>query len=185
MIKSIRGFSLIEVTLSLGVLAVALVAIFGLMPVGMTASRDAANDTQVSLIADDACSRVRYYTNRGIYFDGTFARVPLTSGPSPVPTPVPLPTPWTVDAAGTQSISWFYDVNGQYRTEADAGTYSNTYYRVDVNFGATWNAIGTSPTPNPGFLRPVTIKISWPTDTSSGVVIGGASKSVTFSVRKP
>jgi type II secretory pathway pseudopilin PulG len=182
------AFSLVEIALALGVIALALVAIFGLIPVGLNASRDATNDTQTTMISEDVYNRVRLAANRGVYFDGTFARAPLTTGPSPVPTPVSLPAPWTGGAAApAQTISWFYDINGLYRDEAMTGTFSAAYYRVDVQFGSTWAAgVGGAPTPDPGLLRPVVAKILWPVNTTDGTAINSNNNKVfTFFIRKP
>jgi uncharacterized protein (TIGR02598 family) len=44
------GFSLVEVTLALGIAAFCLIAIFGLMPVGVQSSRNAASQTAASNI---------------------------------------------------------------------------------------------------------------------------------------
>jgi type II secretory pathway pseudopilin PulG len=185
--RKTKAFSLVEIALALGVIAVALVAIFALIPVGLNASRDATNDTQTTMIAEDVYNRVRLSVNRGVYFDGTFARVPLTTGPSPIPTPESLPAPWTGGAGATQTISWFYDINGLYRDEAMTGTFSSVYYRVDVQFGASWAAgVGAAPTPDAGLLRPVTAKILWPVNTADGTVINANNNKVfTFFVRKP
>lgn len=57
--RSNRAFSLIEVALALGIIAFALVAILGMIPVGLNASRDAIDDTRTSLIAQDVANRVR------------------------------------------------------------------------------------------------------------------------------
>jgi uncharacterized protein (TIGR02598 family) len=46
-----RGFSLIEVTVALGILSFAMVGIIGLMPVGLGAMRDAIDESTTSLIA--------------------------------------------------------------------------------------------------------------------------------------
>jgi hypothetical protein len=182
-----KAFSLVEIALALGVIAIALVAIFGLIPVGLNSSRDAINDTQTTMISEDVYNRVLLAANRGVYFDGTFARVPLTTGPSPVPTPVSLPSPWTTGVAGAQTISWFYDINGLYRDEAMTGTFSSAYYRVDVQFGASWAAgVGGAPTPDPGLLRPVIAKILWPVNATDGTAINANNNKVfTFFIRKP
>ena len=46
-----RGFSLIEVTVALGILSFAMVGIIGLMPVGLGTMRDAIDESTTSLIA--------------------------------------------------------------------------------------------------------------------------------------
>lgn len=180
-----RGFSLVEVTLAIGIVAFGLLAIFALVPAGSTASRDAANDTSIILITNDLYNRTRATTNRGAYFDGTFARVPLTTGPSPAPTPVPLPAPWSLTSP--QTVTWYYDVSGTYRAEAlnSPGDFSNAFYRADVTFGTTWSAI-PSPTLDLGQLRPVTARIQWPLNPTNGAAANtNNSKFITFYLNKP
>ena len=46
-----RGFSLVEVVLSLGIAAFALIAIFGLLPVGLTSNRDSIDQSAASQLA--------------------------------------------------------------------------------------------------------------------------------------
>jgi len=53
------AFSLIEVTIALGVVAFALVAILGLVPVALRSAREATDDTRSSLIAQDVATRAR------------------------------------------------------------------------------------------------------------------------------
>jgi len=50
--RSKAGYSLVEVTLALLVVAIGLTATFALFPVGLQATREAVNDTEVGLFAD-------------------------------------------------------------------------------------------------------------------------------------
>ena len=52
-----KAFSLVEVTIALGIVAFGLVAVLGLIPVGLNAARDAVSDTRTSQIAQDASIR--------------------------------------------------------------------------------------------------------------------------------
>jgi uncharacterized protein (TIGR02598 family) len=52
----VRGFSLVEVVLALGVIAFALVAILGAFPVGLTTQHSAQDDTRAAQIAADIFS---------------------------------------------------------------------------------------------------------------------------------
>jgi len=54
-----RGFSLIEVTLALMVVAVGLLAVFNLFPSGLRASVDATAETRVANFADEVLSALR------------------------------------------------------------------------------------------------------------------------------
>src|ERR1039457_6141659 len=53
------AFSLVEVTLSIGIIAFALLSIFALIPVGMNSGREAIDATHTSLIAQDLQNRVK------------------------------------------------------------------------------------------------------------------------------
>lgn len=79
------GFSLVEVTLALGILAMAIVPVLGLMPVGMRAIKDAGDDavhTQILQSIQSICRQVesdelpqvlskkRYFDNEGLMVPG-------------------------------------------------------------------------------------------------------------------
>ena len=54
-----RGFTLIEVTLSLLVLSVGLLSIFALFPAGLRFSKEAIDETQAALFAEEVLNGVR------------------------------------------------------------------------------------------------------------------------------
>lgn len=77
------AFSLVEVTLALGVAAFCLIAVFGLMPVGVQANRNATSQTAAtniiaSVIADMRATTsstspqygITFGTAKTLYFDG-------------------------------------------------------------------------------------------------------------------
>lgn len=53
------AFSLVEVSAALALVAFSLLAILGLIPVALKASREAVDDTRASLIAQDAATHLR------------------------------------------------------------------------------------------------------------------------------
>jgi uncharacterized protein (TIGR02598 family) len=53
------GFSLVEIMLALAVIAIGLVAVIGLIPQGIQASRDAADNTLAATIAHDTFNQMR------------------------------------------------------------------------------------------------------------------------------
>jgi uncharacterized protein (TIGR02598 family) len=57
--RSPRGFSLIEVTIALGIFAFALIALFGLLPTGLTTFRSSIDRSVASQIAQNIISEAR------------------------------------------------------------------------------------------------------------------------------
>ena len=104
------GFSLVEVTLSIGIIAVALVAIMALVPVGLNSGRDAIDATHTSLIGQDVQTRVR-----GAVTSATFSAGDVTLQP------------------------WFYNRDGVF-VDVAANGYTSVLYRADAIIHSTWNA---------------------------------------------
>lgn len=52
------GFSLVEIVLSIGIIATVLVGVIGLLPAGLNASREATNHTVVATILEDVHHRL-------------------------------------------------------------------------------------------------------------------------------
>ena len=84
-IVSAAAFSLVELTLALGIAAFCLLAVFGLMPVGVQANRNATSQTAATSILSDVIADLRatpkanatstqfaitFGTARTLYFDG-------------------------------------------------------------------------------------------------------------------
>jgi uncharacterized protein (TIGR02598 family) len=60
------GFSLVEVTLAMAVMAIGLIAILGLIPQGVTSSRGAADNTLVATIVHDIFNATRAQPFAGV-----------------------------------------------------------------------------------------------------------------------
>jgi len=78
------AFSLVEVTLALGIAAFCLIAVFGLMPVGVQTNRNATSQTaatniMAAVVADLRATTtntssqfaITFGTNKTLFFDGT------------------------------------------------------------------------------------------------------------------
>lgn len=104
------AFTLVEVVMVIGVISFALVAIIGVLPAGMNASKDATNQTMVSLILEDVHNRLQLQ--------------PLTPGAAAF-------SPAYFDDRGV-----YISPNPSSPT---AATLANAYYRADVTIG-TWNS---------------------------------------------
>jgi uncharacterized protein (TIGR02598 family) len=57
--RTIAGFSLVEVTIAIGIIGFAFIAIVGLLPVGTRSGADAIDATRTALIAKDVQVRAR------------------------------------------------------------------------------------------------------------------------------
>jgi uncharacterized protein (TIGR02598 family) len=136
------GFTLTEVVISVGVVATAFVAIVGLLPAGLDASRRASNSTVTAAILEDLNNRLKGQP------------LPQVSGSAPA------------TAAASFSPAYFDD-HGVFLDPSVSANNSRRIYRADVQIGS-WSA---QPTGTSG-LRPVTIRLSWPVDPTSGAALG-------------
>jgi uncharacterized protein (TIGR02598 family) len=138
------GFTLTEIVISVAVVATAFVAIVGLLPSGLDASRRATNSTVTAAILEDLNSRVKGEA------------LPQENG-APV--------------VGNASFSpAYFDDHGVYLNPNDTSNNSRRLYRADVQIGV-WNS-GSQPAGTSSWLRPISIKLSWPVDAKSGAAIG-------------
>ncbi|MEA3186317.1 MAG: hypothetical protein QOD99_147 [Chthoniobacter sp.] len=54
-----KGFSLVEITISLGIMAFCLIALFGLLPVGLTSNQTSVEQTKVASVAAGVVTDLR------------------------------------------------------------------------------------------------------------------------------
>lgn len=106
------AFSLVEVTLSIGIIGFALLAIFALIPVGLTAGRDSIDATRSSLIAQDLKIRAQVAATSAVFAAGTDTNL----GP------------------------WFYDREGVF-VQNPANNPASVLYQVTGVIHATWNSV--------------------------------------------
>jgi uncharacterized protein (TIGR02598 family) len=128
------AFSLIEVTLALGVAAFCLIAVFGLMPVGVQTNRNATSQTAATNIIAAVVADLRA-TPRCV---ATSAQFQITLGTGPGCTSAIFPSAATL----------YFDSAGQFTTSPGA----NSGYQLNV----TWN---NSP---PTGLQYADLKVTWP-----------------------
>ena len=155
--KRPRAFSLVEVALALGIIAFALVAVVGMIPTGLQASRDAVDFTRTSMIAQDAAMRL--------------PTMAYTSG-APGATAA-----WFYDQNGH-----YLAVD-----PAAASAYAGAFYRVDVARGAlnsyppNTNPANADPSNTYSTqLLAATATITWPLDPTTGLSTGNPSKKVVY-----
>jgi uncharacterized protein (TIGR02598 family) len=102
------GFSLVELTLALGVAALCLISVFGLMPVGVQANRNATSQTRATNIAAAVTADLRG-TPRA---NRTSAQFGITFG---------------------TNTTLYFNSSGQFTTLLDA----NSHYRLNVRWNIT------------------------------------------------
>lgn len=133
------GFSLIEIMLALAVIAIGLIAIVGLIPRGVQASRDAADNTLAATIMHD--------TFNGIRLSAQSTWPPNTST---VP-PLPLTGPQDIcyDAAGTNQVDCTTSVDRYFHIHLVPQSPSAALLIVGATI--TWSAKSVIP-PNTNFF---------------------------------
>ena len=153
------AFSLVEVTLALGIIAFAFIAILGMIPVGLTASREAAESVATSLIAQDAFTKVQAKLNTESAF-----------------------TTFNVSLSGTppKDYVFFYNTDGGYITDGNdvSKLRSSTQFRAEISGG---NMASYPPNISSDVLKCVTVRISWPINTSTGAALGAGNPKATYS----
>lgn len=130
---TITAFSLVEVTLALGVAAVCLVAIFGLLPVGMQTNHNAVERTSsiqmLSAVAADLLA------------------TPGTAGGTSQQFQINIPSDPSA-AAGTSTL--YFDEHGQFSTSVQ----TDSRYRLVITFAPNSAGIHAATF--------VDLKLTWP-----------------------
>ncbi len=121
----LRGFSLVEVTLALGIAAFCLVAVFGLLSVGLNTSNTSVEQTIATNFLSSVASDLR-----------TAPNPPPTKGQATTTTVYKIAIPATSSTAGAAQTQYL-DANGQPTTSLLNASYDLT---VQVQPGAGRNA---------------------------------------------
>src|SRR5947207_4776009 len=145
-LRRVHAFSLVEVTLAIGVAAFCLLAVFGLMPIGVQTNRNATSQTRATNILSSAVSDLR-------------------NAPVPRPTPSPVSSALygitipAADAAATPTPQIRYfdsegrcscDSAGSQKPNPMTGDCSDTWSpAIQTRYQLTITFPKTSPTPTP------------------------------------
>jgi len=154
--SSVSAFSLVEVTLALGVAAFCLMAVFGLMPVGVETNRNATSQTAATSIIANVVSDLR--------------RAPIPRPPSQQQSSLYRITIPAAGGANTTAQILYFDENGQFASSIAAPSPSPWLprYQLRVTF--------PTPAPNNPAATYADLKVIWPaavdpsTTTPSGSV---------------
>jgi type II secretory pathway pseudopilin PulG len=159
--RRLRAFSLVEVTLALGVMAFCLVALLGLLPVGMNSNRAALEQTAAASIASAVAVDLR---QTPLYVNGS-ANYALTHPKSPrFQIPVPPPTSAQANPAIIHTSFFTEDgtvagASGGNYVDQDAVPSQNPRYRVTSTFYPPINASNPSSQRTATLVR---ILVTWP-----------------------
>src|SRR5882724_6608245 len=141
-LRRLHAFSLVEVTLALGVAAFCLIAVFGLIPVGLKTNRNATSQTGATNIVADVVSDLRG-TPRCAGQSSQFLII-LGTGPGCTPTSTPSPATLYFDSQG--GFSNLLVTNSRYRLKvAWYGSSALRYAQVKVTWPAGADPAITTP----------------------------------------
>ena len=189
------AFSLVEVALAMGIVAFALVAVFGLLSVGVNAARDGGDDMRIGFIMQDVAARVRAEASNlalpadPTKMDLTWNTVYGNQLSYTILGSVSLP----VDSTGQPqaSATAYYTAEGLLVKQSTATAPTANYYKASI-YIQPLNSYPAPMTVSPATGYPflaVTVKVGWPTDHAvNGNVLGAknTAKSVfTFYLPKP
>jgi len=164
-----RGFSLVEVTLALGVAAFCLIVIFGLIPIGLKSNRMAVEQTAANGIISAVTTDLRAIPiSSPPGLSGTSQQFGIVIPAQPI-SPVTTTT-------GT-STTLFFDGNGQFTTALGA----DSRYRLTATCYSTVPNPLPSPLPASGTsfrtATRVNLQVTWPAAAS---VQNAEGSTVTF-----
>src|SRR5436190_6127195 len=176
-----RAFSLVEVTLALGIAAFCLIAVFGLMPIGVQTNRNATSQTRatniMAAVVADMRATPKDYNNSKTYYAGDsvlrngicYGAIATTTG-----NPPPNSTYWTARSPCPQfgiifgtSKTIYFDSEGQFATSIGPAS----RYQLNVTF--PWTS---------GNVSGANLKVTWPAaaDPSTTTPSGSAELFAAF-----
>ena len=155
-----RGFSLVELALSLGVAAFCLIAVFGLLPVGIQSQRNATSQTAaagiIASVEADLRATPPTTPNRGVATTSVQYQIPIPANP--------------VTSATTPS-ALFFTQEGTFSTTAQA----QSRYRVTITFLPNDPGAAPARTATRAYIR-----ITWPAAADPNVAAGSSETFATF-----
>jgi len=186
------AFSLVELTLALGVAAFCLLAVFGLMPVGVQTNRNATSQTAaagiMAAVVADLRGTSKAYDNSKTYNVGDtvllsgncYTAIAITTGHQP-----PNSTYWTNGSpcpqfgiifgtdrcVGCSQPPLYFDSTGRFTTSLDA----NSRYQLSVTWSVA-NATGACSASVPC----ADLKVTWPAAATPANASGTAETFAAF-----
>jgi len=153
------GFSLAEVVIALGVIAIATTAILAVFPVALTTGHSAQDETRAPQIAQNIITAIA-------------SQAQSTLGASPTPSPAiisqPSPSPsfsYSVDLTTTSTPSPSATPN--FYADNDGNLTQNAATAVYAIYIFANNSPPGFPTPPPAYANQVTVRVAWPANAAA------------------
>lgn len=135
------AFSLVEVVAAVGVVAIGIIAILGLLPAGLNSSRDTANETRAALMAQSVYTTLRSQPFDEIDLFGQPVKLSSQNGP----------------------LRLYSDINGNITNTESAE--SVFFLNLEFNNNPT-----NFPVSNPSRVNEVALTVTWlPTNSTPGL----------------
>jgi uncharacterized protein (TIGR02598 family) len=154
-LRRVHAFSLVELTLSLGIAAFCLIGVFGLVPVGVQTNRNATSQTRATNIMAEVLADLRATPKTSGTWTGTSSQFCITLG-----------TPTTL----------YFDSGGRCSKDPTGGTDAcgfsswdpvlQTRYRVNITFPLTGN------------LTYAQLKVTWPATADPATITPSGSAEI-------
>lgn len=146
--RSTSAFSLVELTLAIGIAGFALIAVFGLMPVGVQTNRNAASQTAATSILSNVIADIRA-TPKTSTTSSQFA-IALPANAASPPDPPPCSGTQTVYFNSEGQAAGVLGANSRYRlivtfVRNTAGGTAATYAKLKVTWPAAVDPCATTP----------------------------------------
>jgi uncharacterized protein (TIGR02598 family) len=135
-LRRVHAFSLVEVAIALGIAGFCLLAVFGLMPIGVQTNRNSTSQTAAAGILSSVLADIR-----------TAAKATPSATPSPLYN-INVPARGN---SNTTPQTLYFDGTGQFTTSLGP----NSRYQLNVTFPTN---------PDPGTLKTTyaAVKVTWP-----------------------
>jgi type II secretory pathway pseudopilin PulG len=152
-LRRVHAFSLVEVTLAMGVAAFCLLAVFGLMPIGVQTNRNATSQTRATNIMAAVIADLRATPKTGGTWTGTSSQFCIALPPAITPIILYFDSEGRCsnDLVGSTSpcgVAWVPPIHPRYQMNITFPLMDNLTY---ADLRVTWppTVVQTSPTPVP------------------------------------
>lgn len=138
------AFTLVEVVIALGVVAFAVIAILGLIPIGLQTGHASQDETRAAQIAQTIFSSMASQGQTNF----TTVKIPVSGGSGP-----------SIDLSGSATLQMYADNDGKLSQSSSGATY-NVAIITDSNVASSGF--------DSGYANKVNIQVRWPMKSNPG-----------------